>query len=613
MATQIQLTRSGTPGAQPIATEMELGELALNYADGKLYFKNDSNNIEQLNSTYNNSGQKIFVNEADNHIGLNTISPEFLLDLGGSSANTDNTLRLNQNDDGTAIRIGGSAGGDITLLRVDNADGETTDDVAGLSFPTTAEGFRIKYLGSNNHELGIFADNSGAEVQALTVLQDGNIGIGETTPAEILHIGGTARTNQLLIGDEWDTGTPNGGQRLYIKRLQAHSLYDPFGSGSDVDGNDNYILNKSRFPLIISVNDDETDGPNSHGIVLYNANGGQGTFSPSILFASRESDGDDHRSAAAGIYSRSPLGAGGASGESTYNDGELIFATSGTLNGSTDNSQGLSQRMVIDRAGKVGINTTTPTEVLDVNGNTAVTGTIASTGNISSGGDISATDITASGDITATGNVTAADPTEDTHLTTKSYVDSHPLTEAPGQVIEMLSSFCNGSTLTGRPKSDGSSRTFTWPNVTAGENMTTTYKVYGSEISYQPPANWNTIVFKYNCTTSDQSSHALFHVKAYIETGTGTNQFTEVTGFRSTGGYKDNSGRNTFQFNIQNNATALANGQLLASDWTGERKLKLMFRTYSGGNLTAIHLTDHWDGGGTNEFSQPLLEVVAIA
>lgn len=172
MATQIQLTRSGTPGSQPTATEMELGELALNYADGKLYFKNDSNNIEQLNSTYNNSGQKIYVNEADNHIGLNTTSPAYLLDLGGSSSSTDNTLRLNQNDDGIAIRIGGSAAGDITLLRVDNANGETAN---------SAEGFGIKYLGSNNHSLAIFADNSGSAVQALTILQDGTIGISKGT------------------------------------------------------------------------------------------------------------------------------------------------------------------------------------------------------------------------------------------------------------------------------------------------------------------------------------------------------------------------------------------------------------------------------------------------
>ena len=197
MATQIQLTRSGSAGGSPPnATELEYGELALNYADGKLFFKNSSNQIEQLNSTYRNSGQKIFVNESDNHIGLNTTSPAFLLDLGGSSAHHENSLRLNQNDDGTAIRIGGSAAGDITLLRVDNADGETAGEAESLSFPSSAEGFRIRYLGSNNHELGFFADNGGTEVQALTILQDGKIGIGTGTPAKLLDVqGGSARVS----------------------------------------------------------------------------------------------------------------------------------------------------------------------------------------------------------------------------------------------------------------------------------------------------------------------------------------------------------------------------------------------------------------------------------
>ena len=536
---QIKLTRSGVPGAQPTSNDLELGELALNYADGKLYFKNDSNNIEQLNSTYNNSGRKIFVNEQDNHIGLNTISPEFLLDLGGSSAHTNNTLRLNQNDDGTAIRIGGSTAGDITLLRVDNADGETTDDYEGLSFPTTAEGFRIKYLGSNNHELGIFADNSGAEVQALIILQDGTIGMSKNT-----------------------SFTPNAGVTLDVE--------------------DDFQITGSSPSLRLH----KTPGDDTHDQTWLTL--GTSNTENAFELQTRASDGTFKA-----------------------NDYRIIKNSSGALNHLW--SIAGSEELRLDATG-LGIGTTA-TEALTVNGNAYVSGTITAnntiqttTGiDINSGGDISATDIT------ATGNVISADPTEDTHLTTKNYVDSHPLTEAPGQVIEMLSSFCNGSTLTGRPKSDGSSRTFTWPNVTAGENMDTTYRVYGSEISYQPPANWNTLVFKYNCTTSDQSSHALFHVKAYIETGTGTNQFTEVTGFRSTGGYKDNSGRTTFQFNIQNNATTLANGQLLASDWTGERKLKLMFRTYSTGNLTAIHLTDHWDGGQTNMFSQPLLEVVAIA
>jgi hypothetical protein len=309
MATQIQLTRSGTPGAQPTATEMELGELALNYADGKLYFKNDSNNIEQLNSTYNNSGQTIYVNDIDDHVGLNTTSPEFLLDLGGSSAHTNNTLRLNQNDDGTAIRIGGSTAGDITLLRVDNADGETAN---------SAEGFSIKYLGSNNHELGIFADNTSSEVQTLTILQNGNIGIGTIVPSVKLDVGGSVQ----------------------------------------VSGN-----------LAISGN--------------------------TVL--------------------------GNATSDTTSISGGLTVDT---------------DTLVVDESeDRVGINQPVPTEALDVEGNIVSSGTIDGavitgttltdgTASISNGAITGATDITASGDITATGNVISADPTEDTHLTTKSYVDS---------------------------------------------------------------------------------------------------------------------------------------------------------------------------------------------
>ena len=177
--------------------------------------------------------------------------------------------------------------------------------------------------------------------------------------------------------------------------MAVHSNYDPFGSGSDVDANQNYSLDKSRFPLIITSDNNETDGPNSHGIVLYNASGTTGSFAPSILFASRETGTTDYRAATAGIYCRSPIGEGGASGGSNYGDGELIFATSGVLTGDTANSQGVTQRMVIDRAGKVGINVIAPTEVLDVDGN-----------------------------IKASGNVTTIDPTSTNHAATKNYVDN---------------------------------------------------------------------------------------------------------------------------------------------------------------------------------------------
>ena len=198
------------------------------------------------------------------------------------------------------------------------------------------------------------------------------------------------------LSSDWDTNDPSGGNRLFIRWItNPHNSYDPYGEGNDVPFNSNYALDKDRFPLIITDDNDTTEGPNSHGIVLYNASGGAGTFAPSILFANREAETTDYRTAISGIYSRTVLAEGGNTGGSNFSDGELIFATSGVYTGTTTNSQGVTQRMVIDRAGRVGINVIAPTEVLDVDGN-----------------------------IKASGNVTAADPTADTHLATKSYVDN---------------------------------------------------------------------------------------------------------------------------------------------------------------------------------------------
>jgi len=191
-----------------------------------------------------------------------------------------------------------------------------------------------------------------------------------------LTIGKTTKSNQILIRDTWNANGPAGGQALFIKDLDKHSSYDPHGTG---DGNNNYTISKGAVPLIISDNNSSTSGPNSHGIVLYNASGTPGSFAPSILFASREAGTTNFRSATAGIYSRSPLNIGGAPGatgeiNNNYNDGELIFATSGTLSDGTTNSQGVTQRMVIDRTGKVGIGTSEPKETLDVVGNVRIDG-----------------------------------------------------------------------------------------------------------------------------------------------------------------------------------------------------------------------------------------------
>lgn len=54
MANVIKLKRSGT--GSNIPTSLEHGELAINYADGKLYYKNSSNNVVEFTSSVNLAG-----------------------------------------------------------------------------------------------------------------------------------------------------------------------------------------------------------------------------------------------------------------------------------------------------------------------------------------------------------------------------------------------------------------------------------------------------------------------------------------------------------------------------------------------------------------------------
>ena len=50
MSNTILLKKSGTPGAVPAAGNLALGELAINYVDGNLFYKDSSNQIKLIAS-----------------------------------------------------------------------------------------------------------------------------------------------------------------------------------------------------------------------------------------------------------------------------------------------------------------------------------------------------------------------------------------------------------------------------------------------------------------------------------------------------------------------------------------------------------------------------------
>lgn len=52
----IKIKRSGTAGASPPTAALTHGELALNYADGKLFYKDSNDTIQQLNAPSGTTG-----------------------------------------------------------------------------------------------------------------------------------------------------------------------------------------------------------------------------------------------------------------------------------------------------------------------------------------------------------------------------------------------------------------------------------------------------------------------------------------------------------------------------------------------------------------------------
>jgi hypothetical protein len=136
-------------------------------------------------------------------VGIGKKYPGASLHLGSGRE-----ARFETPDDGgkhEAIRIRAN-NDDVDLLRVGDTWANSSD-----------YGFSLRYVGTrtgNDNSLSIFADQQqGSQTEAMTILQDGNVGIGTTNPGRELHIKGKGikleknpnSSNWWLIS-QWNNG-----------------------------------------------------------------------------------------------------------------------------------------------------------------------------------------------------------------------------------------------------------------------------------------------------------------------------------------------------------------------------------------------------------------------
>jgi hypothetical protein len=257
----------------------------------------------------NSRNERMRVTSAGN-VGIGTTSPRGKLDIVGNTDDDTDFLTIQDND--TSV---GSHRPSIRFRSNTAQIGQivSLDDSMRFSVGTT-------------------------EDSLLEITGSGKVGIGTAIPV-----------GKLYVGPTW--GTTHGGNDLYIK-----------STGTDNSSYDPQVANTSDLGITYVTTSTNTSGPDKVGLTLFNNDNTAGTFSPMLLFAKREVPSSPYKATMAGIYARSPLGTGN---NTSWIDGELIFATAGAA------SEGIKQRMVINKEGNVGIGTNSPGAKLDVRGDGA--------------------------------------------------------------------------------------------------------------------------------------------------------------------------------------------------------------------------------------------------
>ena len=186
---------------------------------------------------------------------------------------------------------------------------------------------------------------------------------------------------------------------------------------------------------------------------------------------------------------------------------------------------------------------------------------------------------------------------------------------ASNNILETLIGVADGRSVT------VSSGTYTFPNVTADQSLSTTFAdVNGSSITYTPPvgAKYVSYKFSYKSDSADVNygSSGIHHLKIFLD-GTDVYRSHKSVAGNYSGSHSNNHAAFTQYMEYVFDLTAASDdyGQGKLNGWTSGKVIKVQARNYSSPYYRATMHTNIWEAGtgaaGEEIYTKPTIRIIA--
>ena len=248
MATTVQHKRSETTGAEPVAGDILVGEIAVNLTDGKLFSKKSDGTVVTLAGNLTATTYYI-----PTSLGLITEAADFGTDFGllTQTVSNGNTQDTNTNDDvtfNTVTTTGNvTVGGSVTMpnrpaFRVIGNGGAIS-----ATTTMTSSHFTVDYNQGSalNTTTGIFTAPIAGLYQVNLVVRTNSNTSGTISQAIVRKtaISGGAVTTQIMVEFGANTTMNHTGGSTIVKMAVGDTLKVDVTAGTlSFDGNDNWSV-----------------------------------------------------------------------------------------------------------------------------------------------------------------------------------------------------------------------------------------------------------------------------------------------------------------------------------------------------------------------------------